>query len=88
LNSEPPECGPAHSGSVCALLAIAPAYFARGDQLRELSLAVLLGGVLLSGLTAFIITTGTPFGAPLLPARRANEIGEPACKYPLLPEGD
>jgi len=60
------------TGSVCALLAIAPVFFSRHAQWPGFSLGLLLLAVLLSGLTASIIATWAALRAPLLPALRAE----------------
>jgi len=60
------------TGSVCALLAIAPVFFSRHAQLPGISLALLLLAVLISGLTASIIATWAALRSPLLPALRAE----------------
>jgi ABC-type antimicrobial peptide transport system permease subunit len=60
------------TGSVCALLAIAPVFFSRHAQLPGLSLGLLLLAVLISGLTASIVATWAALRAPLLPALRAE----------------
>lgn len=60
------------TGSVCALLAIAPVFFSRHAQLPNLSLGLLLLGVLISGLTASVLATWATLRSPLLPALRAE----------------
>jgi ABC-type lipoprotein release transport system permease subunit len=60
------------TGSVCALLAIAPVFFSRHAQLPDVSLGLLLLAVLISGLTASIVATWAALRAPLLPALRAE----------------
>lgn len=60
------------TGSVCALLAIAPVFFSRHVQLPGISLGVLLLAVLISGLTASIVATWAALRSPLLPALRAE----------------
>ena len=60
------------TGSVCALLAIAPVFFSRHAQLPGISLGLLLLAVLISGLTASIIATWAALRSPLLPALRAE----------------
>lgn len=60
------------TGSVCALLAIAPVFFSRHAQLPSMSLGLLLLAVLISGLTASIIATWAALRSPLLPALKAE----------------
>jgi len=60
------------TGTVCALLAIAPVFFERGGRLPNISLGLLLAGVLISGLTASLIATWAALRSPLLPALRAE----------------
>ncbi|HVQ37010.1 MAG TPA: ABC transporter permease, partial [Pyrinomonadaceae bacterium] len=60
------------TGTACALLAIAPVFFARGGQLPNVSLGLLLLAVLISGLTASIVATWAALRSPLLPALRAE----------------
>jgi putative ABC transport system permease protein len=60
------------TGSVCALLAIAPVFFSRHAHLPNLSLGLLLFGVLISGLTASVLATWATLRSPLLPALRAE----------------
>jgi ABC-type lipoprotein release transport system permease subunit len=60
------------TGLVCALLAIAPAFYARGGRLPTASLAVLLALVALTGLAASLVATASVLRAPLLPALRAE----------------
>ena len=60
------------TGAVCALLAIAPVFFARGGRLPHVSLGLLLLAVLVSGLTASLIATWAALRSPLLPALRAE----------------
>jgi ABC-type antimicrobial peptide transport system permease subunit len=64
-------CGLA-TGAACALLAIAPVFFARGGRLPHLSLGFLLLAVLVSGLTASLVATWAALRSPLLPALRAD----------------
>jgi ABC-type antimicrobial peptide transport system permease subunit len=64
-------CGLA-TGVVCALLAIAPVFFARGGRLPNVSLGFLLLAVLISGLTASLVATWAALRSPLLPALRAE----------------
>ncbi len=60
------------TGTVCALLAIAPVFFERGGRLPNISLGLLLAGVLISGLTVSLIATWAALRSPLLPALRAE----------------
>jgi putative ABC transport system permease protein len=60
------------TGTVCALLAIAPVFFARGAKLPPVSLGLLLLAVLVSGLTASLVATWAALRSPLLPALRAE----------------
>ena len=60
------------TGGVCALLAIAPMFFARGGRLPNISLGFLLLAVLISGLTASLVATWATLRSPLLPALRAE----------------
>ena len=59
-------------GFVCAMLAIAPVLFERGGRLPNLSLGLLLLGVLVSGATASLVATLAALRSPLLPALRAE----------------
>lgn len=60
------------TGVVCAILAIAPVFFARGGRLPNVSLGFLLLAVLISGLTASLVATWAALRSPLLPALRAE----------------
>jgi putative ABC transport system permease protein len=60
------------TGLVCALLAIAPAFYARGGHLPTRSLAVLLAAVVLVGLAASLLATAAALRSPLIPALRAE----------------
>jgi putative ABC transport system permease protein len=60
------------TGTACALLAIAPAYLARGGHLLSLSLGLLLFAVFVTGLCASIVATLAALRTPLLPALRAE----------------
>jgi ABC-type antimicrobial peptide transport system permease subunit len=60
------------TGTICALLAIAPVFFDRGGRLPSISLGFLLLAVLLSGLAASVIATWVALRSPLLPALRAE----------------
>jgi ABC-type antimicrobial peptide transport system permease subunit len=64
-------CGLA-TGAICAVLAIAPVFFARGGTLPNVSLGFLLLAVLISGLTASLMATWAALRSPLLPALRAE----------------
>jgi len=55
-----------------ALLAIAPAFYARGGHLPTASLAVLLSAVVVTGLAASLVATAAALRSPLLPALRAE----------------
>jgi ABC-type antimicrobial peptide transport system permease subunit len=59
-------------GTVCALLAIAPAFSSRGGRFSVVSLGLLLLGVLLSGLLASVVAMRAVTRAPLLAALRAE----------------
>lgn len=60
------------TGTVCALLAIAPVLFDRGGRLPNISLGVLLVAVLICGLAASLVATWVALRSPLLPALRAE----------------
>lgn len=60
------------TGTVCALLAIAPVFFERGGRLPNVSLGLLLLAVLISGLIASLLATWAALQSPLLPALRAE----------------
>jgi len=60
------------TGALCALLAIAPVFIERGGRLPNISLGVLLLGVLISGLIASLLATWAALRSPLLPALRAE----------------
>jgi len=62
-------CGLA-TGAICAVLAIAPVFFARGGRLPNVSLGFLLLAKLISGLTASLVATWAALRSPLLPALR------------------
>jgi ABC-type antimicrobial peptide transport system permease subunit len=64
-------CGLA-TGTISALLAIAPVFFSRGGRLPFVSLGLLLLAVLLSGLLASLAAITAALRAPLLPALRAE----------------
>lgn len=60
------------TGTVCAIMAIAPVFFERGGRVPSISLGFLLLAVLISGLTASILATWATLRSPLLPALRAE----------------
>jgi hypothetical protein len=60
------------TGTVCALVAIAPVLLERGGRLPVASLLLLLGSVLLVGLTASFGATTAALRSPLLPSLRAE----------------
>ena len=60
------------TGAVCALIAIAPALFARGGRLPTVSLVALLMLVLVTGLAASLLATVAALRSPLLPALRSE----------------
>lgn len=60
------------TGVVCALLAIAPAFIARGGRLSAVSLALLLLAVLVTGLAASLLAVRAAVRSPLLAALRAE----------------
>jgi ABC-type lipoprotein release transport system permease subunit len=60
------------TGTLCALIAIAPVIVERGGRLPVVSLILLLGSVLVVGLTASVGATTTALRSPLLPALRAE----------------
>jgi len=60
------------TGTACALLAIAPAFFSRGGHLPTGSLGVLLLIVVVTGLAASLVATVAALRSPLLPALRAE----------------
>lgn len=60
------------TGTLCALLAIAPVFFERGGRLPNISLGFLLLAVLLSGLSASLVATWAALRSPLLRALRAE----------------
>jgi len=64
-------CGLA-TGTLCALLAVAPVIFGRGGRLPNVSLGLLLLLVLISGLTASLVATLAALRSPLIPALRAE----------------
>jgi putative ABC transport system permease protein len=62
------------TGTACALLAIAPAFLARAGSGRgfNLSLAILLAAVLVTGFAASLAATIAALRSPLLPSLRAE----------------
>ncbi|MBI1763497.1 MAG: FtsX-like permease family protein [Acidobacteria bacterium] len=60
------------TGVVCALVAIAPAFVARGGHVSVVSLGLLLLGVLVTGLAASLIAVRAVLHAPLLAALRSE----------------
>ncbi|HEX8292842.1 MAG TPA: ABC transporter permease, partial [Pyrinomonadaceae bacterium] len=58
------------TGTLCALLAIAPVVASRGGRLPFASLALLLAAVVVAGLAASLVATGAALRAPLLAALR------------------
>jgi ABC-type antimicrobial peptide transport system permease subunit len=59
------------TGTVCALIAIGPAFISRGGKFPELSMWLLLG-VLATGLLASLAATVAALRTPLLPSLRAE----------------
>ena len=60
------------TGIICAALAIAPAFIARGGKLSAISLILLLLAVLLVGLAASLIAVRAAVRSPLLTALRSE----------------
>jgi hypothetical protein len=60
------------TGTVCALLAIAPAVALRGGHLPALSLSLLLAAVLATGIGASLAATAAALRSPLLAALRSE----------------
>lgn len=60
------------TGTICALLAIAPVFLTRHGQFLNVSLGLLLLAVLVSGLIASLLATWATLRAPLLKALRAE----------------
>src|SRR6266852_4273128 len=60
------------TGTVCALLAIAPAVSLRGGHLPAVSLSLLLTAVLVAGIAASLAATAAALRPPLLKALRAE----------------
>jgi ABC-type antimicrobial peptide transport system permease subunit len=59
-------------GTICALLAIAPAFAARGGRFSVVSLGLLLLGVLMSGLLSSLVAMRAVSRAPLLASLRSE----------------
>ena len=59
-------------GTVCALVAIAPAWIERGGQFPVLSLASLLLAVAVAGFVSSLVATAAVVRSPLLPALRSD----------------
>jgi ABC-type antimicrobial peptide transport system permease subunit len=60
------------TGTVCALLAIAPAVSLRGGRVPVLSLSLLLAAVLVAGIAASLAATAAALRSPLLMALRSE----------------
>jgi hypothetical protein len=60
------------TGTVCALLAIAPAVSLRGGHLPAVSLSLLLAAVLATGIAASLAATAAALRSPLLEALRSE----------------
>jgi ABC-type lipoprotein release transport system permease subunit len=60
------------TGTVCALLAIAPAVSLRGGHLPAVSLALLLASVLVTGVVASLAATAAALRSPVLAALRSE----------------
>ncbi len=60
------------TGTLCALMAIAPAVASRGGQFPVASLSLLLAAVLLTGMAASLIATRAALRSPLLAALRSE----------------
>ena len=60
------------TGTVCALLAIAPAASLRGGHLPAVSLSLLLFAVLVTGIAASLVATAAALQSPLLAALRSE----------------
>jgi len=59
-------------GTLCALVAIAPAWTERGGRLPVVSLGWLLGAVVVTGLAASLVATAASLRAPLLSSLRTE----------------
>ena len=62
------------TGTACALLAVLPAVAARGGHIPVLSLAILLGAVLLTGILASLAATAVALRTPLLEVLKAESL--------------
>ena len=60
------------SGMVCALIAITPAMYSRGDSLPVFMVALVLIPVLIAGILASLAAVIAVFRSPLLPALRSE----------------
>ena len=60
------------TGTVCALLAIAPAVSSRGGHLPVASLSLLLAAVFITGVAASLMATRAALRSPLLAALRSE----------------
>ncbi len=60
------------TGVVCAAVAIAPAFIARGGKLSMVSLGLLLLAVLATGLAASVVAVMAAVRSPLLTSLRAE----------------
>ena len=60
------------TGTVCALLAIAPAVRLRGGHLPAVSLGVMLAAVLVTGIIASLAATAASLRSPLLASLRSE----------------
>jgi thioesterase domain-containing protein len=60
------------TGTLCALLAVAPAIGSRGGHLPVGSLGILLGAVLATGIAASLAATGAALRSPLLAGLRSE----------------
>jgi ABC-type antimicrobial peptide transport system permease subunit len=60
------------TGTVCALLAIAPAVRLRGGHLPAVSLGVMLTAVLITGIVASLVATAASLRSPLLASLRSE----------------
>jgi putative ABC transport system permease protein len=58
------------TGALCAALAIAPAFLARGSKPTIFSMALLLVTVLATGTAVSVLAAGVALHSPLLPALR------------------
>jgi ABC-type antimicrobial peptide transport system permease subunit len=60
------------TGTACALLAVLPAVSARGGHIPVVSLGILLGVVLLTGIVASLVATDVALRTPLLDVLKAE----------------